>query len=131
MEDSYETGKADLKGADGRSGGMGTCRAGAPDDHIPSQAGCGMWAAGGAWCIGMAFVAYVPSSGYCAGYGCRACRTPYSGVGNEAVSGNGDHIGGVYDTVSIYSSHWYGTGNVWNEDFGIYAAEASPVYDYT
>ena len=47
MEDSYETGKADLKGTDGRSGSMGDPGAGDSDDRIPAQAGSGVWTFGG------------------------------------------------------------------------------------
>ena len=129
MEDSYETGKADLKGIDGRSGSMGDPDAGDPDDRIPAQAGSDVWSFRGAGCSSMAFVAYVPSSGYCPGYGCDSCREAYSGFCDEKVSGYGGCFGIGHDTVPIYSSHWNSAWDVWYENFGIYAAEASQAYD--
>ena len=128
MEDSYETGKADLKGTDGRSGSMGDPDVCDPDDRIPAQAGCGMWSFGGTGCGSVASLAYVPPSGYCTGHGCGSCREAYSGFRDEKVSGYGGCSGVGHDTVPIHSSHWNRAWDVWNENICLYAAEGSQDY---
>lgn len=129
MEDSYETGKADLKRVDGRSGSLGNRGIGDPDDRIPAQTGSGMWSFGGTGSSSVASLAYVPPSGYCAGYGCDSCGAAYSGISYEAVSGDGGCSGGDHDAVPVRSSHRNGVGDVWHEALGVYAADGSQAYD--
>ncbi len=128
MEDSYETGKADLKGTDGRSGSMGDPGAGDSDDRIPAQAGSGVWTFGGTGSSCVASLAYVPPSGYCAGYGCDSCGEAYSGFCDEKISGNGGCSGVGHDTVPLHSSGWNSAWDVWNENICLYAAEDSQAY---
>lgn len=128
MEDSYETGKADLKRTDGRSGCVGDHGISDPDGRIPTQAGSGLRSFSGIGSGSMASLAYVPASGHCIGYGCDSCREAYSGFCDEKVSGYGGCFGGGHDTVPIHSSYWNSAWDVWNEDICLYAAKASQAY---
>ena len=86
------------------------------------------WTFGGTGSSCVASLAYVPPSGYCAGYGCDSCGEAYSGFCDEKISGNGGCSGVGHDTVPLHSSGWNSAWDVWNENICLYAAEDSQAY---